>query len=51
MNCEPTVFIVDDDPAFLESLAVLVLSMGLKTRTFSSGIEYLDQFDSQAPES
>jgi two-component system, LuxR family, response regulator FixJ len=49
MNREPTVFIVDDDPAFLESLAVLVLSMGLKTQVFSSGLDYLNQFDSQAP--
>src|SRR5580698_7530562 len=49
MSQEPTVFIVDDDPAFLESLAVLVLSMGLQTRTYSSGQEYLNQFDPQAP--
>jgi two-component system response regulator FixJ len=49
MKREPTVFLVDDDPAFSESLAVLVLSMGLRTRVFSSGLDYLDQFDPQAP--
>jgi FixJ family two-component response regulator len=49
MNAEPTVFIVDDDPAFLESLAVLVGSMGLNTKTFSSPEEYLQQFDPAAP--
>ncbi len=49
MRDEPTVFIVDDDPAFLESLAVLVLSMGLKTRTFASGQDFLSQFDPQVP--
>jgi FixJ family two-component response regulator len=49
MNDEPTVFIVDDDLAFLESLSVLIGSMGLKTRTFSSPDEYLQQFDPTAP--
>jgi two-component system response regulator FixJ len=49
MNDEPTVFIVDDDPAFLESLSVLIGSMGLQTRTFSSPDEYLQQFDPNAP--
>jgi RNA polymerase sigma factor (sigma-70 family) len=49
MNREPTVFIVDDDPAFLESLGILVLSMGMKPRTFSSARDFLNQFDPQAP--
>ncbi len=49
MNRESIVFIVDDDPAFLESLSLLVLSMGLKSRTFSSGLEYLEQFDPHLP--
>lgn len=49
MNAEPTVFIVDDDPAFLESLSVLIESMGLATRTFPSPDEYLEQFDPTAP--
>ena len=49
MNREPTVFVVDDDPAFSESMAVLLLSMGLKSKCFSSGIDYLNQFDPQAP--
>lgn len=46
---EPTVFIVDDDPAFRESLAVLILSMGLKSKTFASGEEFLQAFDENAP--
>jgi two-component system response regulator FixJ len=49
MNAEPTVYIVDDDPAFLESLSVLIGSMGLVTKTFSSPDEYLQQFDPNAP--
>jgi FixJ family two-component response regulator len=49
MNDAPTVFIVDDDPAFSESLALLVSSMGLKTKLFSSADEYLKQFAPDAP--
>ena len=48
LKYEPTVFIVDDDPSILDSLSALVVSMGLKTRLFSSGLEYLQQFDPQA---
>jgi len=49
MNEEATVFIVDDDPAFRESLGVLILSMGLKSKTFSSGDEFLASFDERQP--
>jgi two-component system response regulator FixJ len=49
MTHDPTVFIVDDDPAFLESLSVLINSMGIKTKTFPSPEEYLHQFDAEAP--
>ena len=49
MNTEPTVFIVDDDPAIAVSLAVLASSMPLKTRLYPSPEEYLNQFDPQLP--
>lgn len=49
MADEPTVFIVDDDTAFRESLCALVSSMGLKTEAFASPGEYLEQFDPDAP--
>ena len=49
MNDQPTVFIVDDDPAFAESLAILVSSMNLKAELFSSADEFLQQFDPDAP--
>jgi len=49
MNFEPTVFIVDDDGAFRESLSVLMLSMGYPSATFASGEEFLAQFDADRP--
>jgi len=49
MNVEPTILIVDDDPAFRESLAVLMSSMGLRSKTFASGEELLAQFDENVP--
>jgi two-component system, LuxR family, response regulator FixJ len=49
MSTEPTVFIVDDDPAFLESLSLLITSLGLKTKTFPSPEAYLQSFDPAAP--
>ncbi|RIK84891.1 MAG: DNA-binding response regulator [Planctomycetota bacterium] len=45
----PTVFIVDDDPAFCESLDLLIRSFGMATATFASGDEYLQQFDPSQP--
>lgn len=49
MPVEPNVFIVDDDPAFAESLATLINSMGARAKTFSSADDFLRQFDPQAP--
>lgn len=49
MTQDPTVFIVDDNPAFLESLSALISSMGMKTRCFQSADEYLRAFEPEAP--
>lgn len=49
MSVEPLVFIVDDDPAFAESLSTLITSMGARTKTFTSADAYLEQFDPQIP--
>jgi FixJ family two-component response regulator len=49
MSVESTVFIVDDDPAFAESLSTLITSMGARTKTFTSADAYLEQFDPQVP--
>ncbi|MCC7325449.1 MAG: response regulator transcription factor [Burkholderiales bacterium] len=42
---EPTVFIVDDDEAFRDSVNELVSSVGLATETFSSALEFVESFD------
>ena len=46
MQSEPTVFIVDDDPAARDSVAALVSSKGMPVETFQSGEEFLKGFDS-----
>jgi len=46
---EPTVFIVDDDAAVLDSIAELVMSVGLQAATFRSSREFLDGFDPELP--
>src|SRR5688572_23378904 len=49
MTSDPTVFIVDDNPVFLESLSVLITSLGLKTRCFNSANQFLEAFDPRIP--
>lgn len=49
MTTEPTVIIVDDDAAFLESLSVLLRSVGLRSQGFSSSEEFLEHFDPSLP--
>jgi FixJ family two-component response regulator len=44
----PTVFLVDDDPAVLKSLARLLRSADLTFVTFSSAREFLDRHDPHA---
>ena len=46
---EPTVFIVDDDEAVLDSIAELVSSVGLRAATFRSAQQFRDIFDPQQP--
>ena len=46
---EGTVFVVDDDEAVRESLALLVQSVGLEVETFDSAGAFLDAFDSERP--
>jgi two-component system response regulator FixJ len=41
MEIEPTVFVVDDDPAARDSVAALVASHGLKVEDFASAEEFL----------
>ena len=41
---DPLVFVVDDEPAIRDSLALLLRSVGLPTRTFDSAQSFLDAF-------
>ena len=41
---DPIVFVVDDEPAIRDSLAMLLRSVGLATRTFESAQAFLDAF-------
>jgi two-component system, LuxR family, response regulator FixJ len=43
---QPTVFVVDDDPAVRKSLEVLIRSVGLKAETYESAQVFLDAYDS-----
>ena len=42
---EPTVFVVDDEPAIRDSLAMLLRSVGLASRAFASAPAFLEGFD------
>jgi len=44
LNEQVTVFVVDDDRAVRESLALLVQSVGLEVETFSGAGEFLDAY-------
>lgn len=44
MERDPTVFIVDDDPATLNSLRFLVESVGLRVETFTSAQAFLESY-------
>ncbi len=46
---DPTVFIVDDDDAVLDSIAELVMSVGLRATTFRSAQEFRDSFNPERP--
>ena len=49
MEDESTVFIIDDDPAVRQALAVLVRSMRLRVEAYESSKDFLDNFDSTRP--
>jgi FixJ family two-component response regulator len=44
---EPTVFVVDDDPAMLRSMLALFSAQGIRTEMYASGREFLAAFDPQ----
>jgi FixJ family two-component response regulator len=46
---EPTVFIIDDDEAYRDSVCELLSSVGIATETFSSALGFLETFDPERP--
>jgi len=49
VEADPTVFIVDDDPAVRQALTALVRSMRLGAETYESAQQFLDAFDAARP--
>jgi two-component system, LuxR family, response regulator FixJ len=49
VEADPTVFIVDDDPAVRQALTALVRSMRLKAEAYQSAQQFLDAFDGTRP--
>ena len=49
MQSEATVFLVDDDPAALDSLAWLMKAAGLNVEAYTSAVDYLAAHDPQKP--
>ncbi len=49
MHSNPTVFVVDDDPAIRESLRWLIESVGLNVKIFTTAQEFLGEYDPSNP--
>jgi two-component system response regulator FixJ len=49
LNSEPTVFVVDDDSAMLDSLARLIGAIFPRVETYSSASEFLDTYNLSRP--
>ena len=45
MKHEPMVFIIDDDPAVLKSMTLLLESVGIPAKTYQRCQDFLDQYD------
>jgi two-component system response regulator FixJ len=49
MTAEPTVFVVDDNPALRRSLQALLAAASLPVETFASAREFLERYDGARP--
>jgi two-component system, LuxR family, response regulator FixJ len=49
VEAEPTIFIIDDDPAVRQALTVLIRSMRLKAESYESAQQFLNSLDSTRP--
>jgi FixJ family two-component response regulator len=43
------VFVVDDDPGVTNSIRLLLRSVGLESRTYTSAVEFLEDYDPETP--
>jgi len=48
-DTEPTVFVVDDDPAVGDAIRLLLRSVGVSSEVFFSAAEFLEGFDPNRP--
>jgi two-component system, LuxR family, response regulator FixJ len=49
MKTEPTLFLVDDDPAVLRLLGKVTRSLGVKTDAYTSAEEFLEAYEPSGP--
>ncbi|MFS8638585.1 MAG: response regulator, partial [Gemmatimonadota bacterium] len=49
-NEEPTIFVVDDDPALLRGLDIALQGRGYAVRTAPGGAEFLELLESESPD-
>ena len=49
MSEQPTVFIVDDDPAMRDSLGFLIGSVGRRAETYASAEDFLAAYSNERP--
>ena len=48
-NPDPTVFVVDNDPASREAVRALATTMQVRCEAYSSGLDFLDHYDPDRP--
>jgi len=49
MKHKPTVFIIDDDPAVLKSLSLLLESVGIDSKTYQRCQDFLNEYEPSMP--
>jgi len=49
MKRQPTVYVIDDDPAILHVLAELIGLTGLNTKSYASATEFLEAYEATSP--
>ncbi|MFM8268226.1 MAG: response regulator [Ilumatobacteraceae bacterium] len=49
-NAEPTIFVVEDEPSFVEALRVGLAREGFRVEVATDGVQALERFDAVAPD-